>query len=149
MTKRIGIGVFAAAALFLGIGLISELRVSAQQYFTGAGQVASGSLTAADSTAGDAGCGSTKCVELFLGSTQGNVATVAWQISGTFVGTVVEEGTVDGTNWVTMAMLSPTTITTCSGCPNALNWVASATAAGVFSSSAAGYAQVHIRCSAF
>jgi hypothetical protein len=131
------------------LGVAMAPWLGAQNYFTGAGQTASGSLTAADATAGDSACGSTKCVELFVGSTQGSVATVAWQISGTFVGTVVEEGTVDGTNWVTLAMLSPTTITACSSCVNGLNWVSSATAAGVFSSNIAGYSEVHIRCSAF
>lgn len=145
-TKKVGVAAFCIV-LMCGISLAPYL--GAQQYFTGAGSTASGSLTAADGTAGDSGCGSTKCVELQLGSTNGNVATVAWQVSGTFVGTVVEEGTVDGTNWVTMAMLSPTTITACSSCVNGLNWVASATATGVFTSNVSGFAQVHIRCSAF
>jgi hypothetical protein len=93
----------------------------------------SGSLTAQTSST----CGSTSCVVLPLNAA---VNSAAWQISGTFVGTVTFEGTVDGTNWVATAVVPV-------GATRTL--ATTATAAGAWQQNVAGLAGVRARCSAF
>jgi hypothetical protein len=66
-------------------------------------------------------------------------ATLAVDIRGTFVGTAVFEGTVDGTNYV--ALVAYNTVTAI--------YVASVTAAANLSLNVAGYRRVRVRCSAY
>lgn len=66
-------------------------------------------------------------------------ATLSIDIRGTFVGTVVFEGTIDGTNYVTIAAYNVATAT----------YVASVTAAAQLAASVAGYRRVRVRCSAY
>lgn len=61
-------------------------------------------------------------------------STVAFQVAGTFVATVTFQGTIDGTNWVSLEAI-PSDGTT----P-----VTSATAAGIWIASCAGLAQVRV-----
>lgn len=66
-------------------------------------------------------------------------ATAMIDIRGTFVGTVVFEGTVDGTNYLALAAYNLVTGA----------YVASATAAVNVALSCAGYRRIRVRCSAF
>jgi len=66
-------------------------------------------------------------------------ASLGMQISGTFVGTVTFECTVDNTNWVSLTMISPT-----NGA-----WSTTATAVGVWCASITGLRQVRARVSAY
>lgn len=84
----------------------------------------SGSLTAAEQSAS---------LEV-----KGN-GKAAVQLTGTFVGTVSFEGTVDGTNWVAINMTPPNSATAAS----------SATAAGVWVGSASALRAVRARMSAY
>lgn len=67
------------------------------------------------------------------------LAEAAFQLSGTWVASVLFEATVDDSNWVTVAYLSP------------LGVIASAavTANGVYKVPCASYSQVRARCSAY
>jgi hypothetical protein len=80
-------------------------------------------------------------VQLTLGSNNGNVGTAAVSLQGTFVGTAVVEGSVDGTNYSILAILSSTTATQ--------TWVTSATAPGIWVVNVAGFSNIQIRCSAY
>jgi hypothetical protein len=132
---------FAGAALlcwFLVLAIAPWLP--AQQYITGAGATASGSLTAADTTAGTSACNTVaaSCVVLQLGP---NVGSVAWSVSGTFVGTIVEDASVDGITYQVVALAPQLTV--------AQTPVLSATAPGLWFTNTSGYQYVRIRCSAF
>jgi hypothetical protein len=63
----------------------------------------------------------------------------AIQLTGTFVGTVTFETTVDGTNWVTVSVTPSNSVTT----------VTSATAPGVWFVQITGFAGVRARVSAY
>ena len=65
---------------------------------------------------------------------------VGVQITGTFVGTVTFEATVDGTTWVATAMYAAATPTTI---------VTTATAAGLWRGTVAPFSQFRVRCSAY
>ena len=71
---------------------------------------------------------------------EGRARTVAFQLAGTFTGTVTFESTVDGTNWVATGAYpisgSGTAATT-------------ATAVGIWRVPAAALSAVRARCSAF
>lgn len=66
-------------------------------------------------------------------------ATAMIDIRGTFVGTAVFEGTVDGTNYIAMVAYNLTTGA----------YVASVTAAANVALSCAGFRRIRVRCSAF
>jgi hypothetical protein len=67
---------------------------------------------------------------------------VGVQVSGTFSGTLTFQATIDGTNWVTMAVqpLGATAATT---------WVTTATAAGVWTRPVGGLKQVRVQMTAY
>lgn len=64
---------------------------------------------------------------------------VGVQITGTFVGTVTFEATIDGTNWVACAMTAAADATI----------VTTATAPGLFRGETIPFVQFRVRCSAF
>jgi len=67
-------------------------------------------------------------------------SAAAWQLTGTFSGTVTFEGTVDGTTWVAVAVVpvgGTRTLTT------------TATAAGVWQMNVAGFASARARVSTY
>lgn len=66
-------------------------------------------------------------------------ATLSFDVRGTFVGTVVLEGTIDGTNYFTIPMFNLNTEV----------YVLSATAAIQFSAGVTGYRRIRVRCSAY
>lgn len=66
-------------------------------------------------------------------------ATIAVDIRGTFVGTAVLEGTIDGTNYLTIVAYNVATAA----------YVASVTAAAQLAASVSGYRRVRVRCSAY
>lgn len=80
-------------------------------------------------------CPGSGCVNLSVSG----MAGVGVQITGTFVGTLQFEGSIDG---VTFAALTMTPIGTSTG-------VTSATAGGVWSGGAGGLSVVRVRCSAY
>jgi hypothetical protein len=91
----------------------------------------SGSLTAAN-----ASCTATACVSMPVNWATGSVGV---QVAGTFVGTVTFEGTLDGTNYVSIL-----------GLPAAGGAVVStATGVGTWQIPNWGYATIRARCSAF
>lgn len=67
-------------------------------------------------------------------------AGAAWQITGTFSGTVTFEGSVDGTNFVTLAVVPVGTTRTLTG---------TATAAGVWQMNTTGFTLVRARVSTY
>lgn len=69
----------------------------------------------------------------------GGLAMVAVQVTGTFVGTITFEGTVDGTNWVSALARSIADGAT----------AATATAAGVYQVPVSGLSQLRARVSAY
>lgn len=69
----------------------------------------------------------------------GAYSALTMQVSGTFVGTVTFEGTVDATNWVALLCTSVTAGTTAT----------TATAPGVVRVDCSGLAQVRARVSAY
>jgi len=78
--------------------------------------------------------------ELPLIAQYGTFDEVAFQVSGTFVGTVTFEGTVDGTNWVAVEVQSATDVSVTA---------TTATAAGIHFLTPAIYASVRARVSAY
>lgn len=68
-----------------------------------------------------------------------DLANVALQVSGTFVGTVTFEATVDGTNWVAVLMTKVDDASTST----------TATAAGLYHLARPGLRQVRARVSAY
>ena len=66
-------------------------------------------------------------------------ATLMVDIRGTFVGTMVFEGTVDGTNYIAIAAYNLVTAT----------YAATATAAANLATNTAGFRRVRVRCTAF
>jgi len=99
---------------------------------------ASGSLTA--QTASNCTSTSSSCVVLPLNS---QVGGVGWSISGTFVATVIWEGSVDGTNFFGIGVYPPVT----SGSSH--TYVGTATAPGIFFHNAVGMSTVRVRCSSY
>jgi hypothetical protein len=93
---------------------------------------ATGSLTATNS-----GCTATACVQIPVNALNGAVGV---QITGTFVGTVSFEGSVDGVTWVGMAVVPLGT---------AGVRVLSATGTGVWQANVAGLTSMRARCSAY
>jgi predicted secreted protein len=73
---------------------------------------------------------------------QADGAYVVWavQVTGTFSGTVTFEGTVDGTNWVDIEMVSLGNSTTVS---------TTATAAGIWRGNVVGLTEVRVRVSTY
>jgi hypothetical protein len=98
--------------------------------------VASGSLTAQTSST----CAAASCLTL---PSNALVGSVGWQITGTFVGTVTFEGSVDGINFTGVGVFPPVT----SGSSRV--YQATATAPGVFIQPVVGMATVRARCSAY
>jgi hypothetical protein len=88
-------------------------------------------------TATNANCTATACVSMPVTSLTN---TIGIQVTGTFVGTVTFEVTVDGTNWVAAAAVV-TAATTAR--------VTTATAAGLWQLPVAGFVAARVRCSAF
>lgn len=72
-------------------------------------------------------------------SVDGALRTVTMQVSGTFVGTVTFEGTVNGTDWLALLCTNVTAGTTAT----------TATAAAIMRLDCAGLAQVRARISAY
>lgn len=123
---RVSIGFLVAALLLMALPAMAQNPLA----------LTAGSATGA-LTATNASCTSTACVMLPINALVGSVAA---QITGTFVGTVTFEATVDGTNYVAIAVIpvgATRTLTT------------TATAAGMWQLNASGYAAVRARCSAF
>ena len=73
------------------------------------------------------------------GATTGGLKTLTMQVTGTFVGTVTFEGTVDATNWVSLLCTSVTAGSTAT----------TATAPGVVRVDCSGLTQVRARVSAY
>lgn len=69
----------------------------------------------------------------------GALGTLTMQVSGTFVGTVTFEGTVDGSNWIALLCTNV----------NAGTTATTATAVGIFRVDCSGLAQVRARVSAY
>lgn len=66
-------------------------------------------------------------------------ATAAMQVSGTFVGTVTFEATINGSTWVSLLVTNVTTGGTAT----------STNAAGIFRVSCGGFAEIRARISAY
>ena len=69
------------------------------------------------------------------------VGSVSIQLTGTFVGTVTFEATVDGSTWTALAVAPVTTVASVR--------VLTATAVGIFTVNAAGLTSIRARCSAY
>lgn len=70
----------------------------------------------------------------------GAITTLTAQVTGTFVGTVTFEGTIDGTTWVAIGFTSLADMTTIA---------TTAAAAGIFRATVLGLKQVRARVSAY
>ena len=136
-TKKIGV-IAAICILLLMGGTVLAPYLGAQQYYTGAGATGSVTVTATAAT-----CTATACISLPVAP---NTGAVAWQFySAAGVLTVIEEGTVDGTNWVTLAMAPLGTVAE----TNVLSYAITTTGTGIYVSNVSGLSAVRIRCSAF
>jgi hypothetical protein len=120
MTYRTSFLAIVALILFASLALAQPAAVS-------------GKLTASSADGKTAGSAVTMDVTGF--------GAAAVQLSGTFVGTVTWEGTVDGTNWVGIPAVPATTV--------AALRVLTSTAAGVWQFNTSGYAKIRARCSAY
>jgi hypothetical protein len=113
---------------FLAVLLLAVVPAAAQNVaFTKTGAL----------TATNASCTATACVSMPV--TSGSNA-IGVQITGTFTGTVTFEGSVDGTNYVTTAVVPVGTTRTLTG---------TATAAGVWQWNVSGLTAIRARCTAF
>jgi len=105
------------------------------QTFTFTPGTASGNITATNSS-----CTSTACVQI---SVSAETSAVAWQISGTFSATITFEATVDGSHWVSWAVIADGSSTT------QRSYATTQTAAGIYQMNVAGFYAVRARCSAY